>query len=390
MIQCLSVYTCEIDDQDKAFGDIHRQLAEGITLRENTVGIVMCHCEFVLSGTAQYICGKLPFDVLGVTTSSQAINGIAEKMVFTLFVMTADDVFFRAGVTESFSTEVYAATQKAYEKASLGMTEQPRLALVFPPLLLENAGDIYPNVWSELLNSTPVFGTIAIDDTVSFNSSETLFNDKSYKDAMPFVLCYGNITPRFMVTTLPDSNAMPYQGEVTKADGPYIHEINGMNAYTYFEERGLAKDGLPTDRFLFVPFMIDLIHRADYDGIPVMRVLTTFTPDGSAVFRGNVGEKSIFTLSKCTEEDVISSTTEAIASINSMDGINGMLSFSCIIRQMALATDTRRELFTFSNGIQSHIPFMAGYAGGEICPTSIKKEKAANRFHNYSLITLLV
>ncbi len=390
MIKCASVYTCEIDDPDKAYDEILSQIRQKLTLLGNTVGIVMCHCEFVLAGTAQHICEKLPFDVAGITTSSQAVNDSADEMAFTLFIMTADDVFFRAGVTESFSTEVYAATKAAYDKASAGMSELPKLALVFPPLILENAGDVYPNTWGEILSNTPVFGTIAIDDTVSFASSETIFNGKSYKDAMSFVLCYGNINPRFMVAALPENNIMPYQGEVTKADGPYIHEINGVNAYKYFEERGLAQDGLPTDRFLFVPFMIDLKNRKDYDGVPVLRVLATFTKDGSAVFRGNVDEKSIFTLSKCTEDDVVSSAMDTIAKVNESEQINGMLSFSCIIRRMSLAPDTLRELDSFKANTNADIPFMVGYAGGEICPTSVKGGNATNRFHNYSLITLVI
>jgi hypothetical protein len=48
------------------------------------------------------------------------------------------------------------------------------------------------------------------------------------------------------------------------------------------------------------------------------------------------------------------------------------------------------ELQTALSTIRPDIPFMIGYAGGEICPTSIKNGIPANRFHNYSLVALVV
>lgn len=388
MLKCASVYTYELDDHEVAYHEIKEQIAQKIMLMENSVGIIMCHPEFIYSGALKYICEKLPFDTVGVTTSSQAINGEAGELILTLFVMTADDVTFKTGQTQSLEDEVEGPTRAAYEKVSAGMNELPKLALVFPPLILKYAGDVYPNTWGSILSNTPVFGTIAIDDTVSFDSSETIYNGENSKTCMPFVLCYGNIHPRFLVGTLPEDNVLAYQGEVTKAQGPFVAEINNMNAYKYFEERGFASNGAPTDSFLFVPFMIDLKKRADYDGVPVMRVLTTFTEDGTAIFRGNVDQNSIFTLSKCTEEDVVSTAIDKIKEINAMAEVHGVLSFSCIIRRMVQGADSLREAEGFKN--QLEVPFMFGYAGGEICPTSVKNGSAANRFHNYSLVTLII
>lgn len=388
MIQCASVYTYEIDDPEVALSDIQSQLAEKLTLSDNTVGIIMCHPEYIYSDALKYIGEHLPFEIVGVTTASQAVNDAAGELLLTIFVMTADDVTFKTGITEPLTSEVDAPTRAAYEKASAGIEGTPRLVLAFPPLILENAGDVYPNVWSEILPNTPVFGTIAIDDTVAFDISETVYNGENSKTRMPFVLCYGNIHPRFLVGVLPEGNTMPYQGEITKSEGPFVSEINNINAYSYFENLGFANNGSPTDSFLFVPFMLDLKKRHDYDGIPVLRVLTTFTEDGTAIFRGNMDQNSIFTLSRCSEHDVISTAAEQIKRIDQMPDVHGLLIFSCIIRRMVLGSSTLAELNEAKNRL--HMPFMMGYAGGEICPTSIKDGVPSNRFHNYTFISLMI
>jgi hypothetical protein len=48
------------------------------------------------------------------------------------------------------------------------------------------------------------------------------------------------------------------------------------------------------------------------------------------------------------------------------------------------------ELETVGDSINPDIPYLIGYAGGEICPTSVRDGVPVNRFHNYSLIILIV
>lgn len=390
MLKCASVYTYEVDNPKVAFEQIKAQIEEKIIMQENTVGIIMCHTEFIETGVLNYICENLPFDLAGVTTASQAVNREFGEMMLTIFIITSDDVWFRTGVTTSLEEDIERPTKTAYDKATEGTEELPKLALVFPPLILKYAGDSYVNEWEKLIPNTPIFGTLAIDDTISFAGSETIYNGVNDKTAMSFVLCYGNLNPRFIVGTLPENNILPYQGEITSAEGPFVHEINNKNAYEYFEELGFANNGAPTDSFLFVPFMINLKKRNSYDGIPVLRVLTSFTEDGTAIFRGNVDEKSIFNLSSCVSEDVIETTIQNVEEIGRMRDVNGVLSFSCIIRRMVLGINPLLEMESFHHKMNQEIPFMMGYAGGEICPTSVRNGVPANRFHNYSLVTLII
>ena len=108
MLKCASVYTYEVDDQKTALSEIKDQLDEKIELKDNTIGVIMCHPEFISSGTMRFICSNLPFDTVGVTSAAQAVNGEAGELILTIFIITSDDVRFKAGVTDCLEKSVDA------------------------------------------------------------------------------------------------------------------------------------------------------------------------------------------------------------------------------------------------------------------------------------------
>ena len=391
MLKCASIYTCEIDDPEIALKEVKTQLDKKLALLDHTVGIVMCHPEFINSGVLRHISENLPFDIAGTTTSSQAVNGAAGELILTIFVMTSDDVWFMTGVTDAMDESIDVPVKAAFDKASAGVNESPRLALIFPPIIIKYAGDDYVNVWQKLIPNTPIYGTLAMDDTPDFTESETIYNGECFKTSMPFVLCYGNMTPRFIIGTFHEDKVMPYKGEVTKSKGPFVHEINNMNAAEYFESIGFIKNGVPVVKYLFVPFAIDQKKRADYDGTPVIRVIASFTDDGTAIFHGAVDEGSTFSILTCALDDVLSTTNRAVEQINGLADVNGVLLFSCIVRRvMTMSVNSMMELEAVRNTMNPGIPFMMGYAGGEICPTLIRDGVPTNRYHNYSLVILVI
>jgi len=388
MLKCASVFTCEVDDFDLALSEIKSQISDKLNLLDNTVGVIMCHTEFIESGMVKHICDSLPFDLAGVTTSSQAVNETAGDVILTIFIMTSDDVYFRAGITGSFEGDMFSPAKEAYDK--LGISENPKLVLVFPPLPDENAGDAYLQAWENTTPGIPVFGTFSTADTADFSGGKVIFNGEATDTCMSFIYCYGNINPGFIVGTFSEENAMPYRGEITKSKGVFVEEINNVKAYTYFEELGLAKDGEPNSIFTFVPFLIDQKNRRDYDGIPILRELVTFNEAGTAIFRGNIDEFSTFKMLHGTFEDVIKTAREKLEEAVSLPDINGILVFSCIARRMmVMQKDSLREL-NVAMELIGDIPFMMGYAGGEICPTSVNESIAVNRYHDYSLITMII
>ncbi|GHV34756.1 hypothetical protein FACS18949_11390 [Clostridia bacterium] len=388
MLKCASLYTREMDDTAAACGEILSQLGEKLTLQANTIGIVTCHSEFILSGALKAICDALPFDTVGMTTASLAASGVTDELILSVFVITSDDVSFKTGRTGGLRSDTLEKTRSAYE--SVKSDAAPALILAFAPLLQENPGDVYASVWGELLPQVPVFGSLAIDGSVDFTESRTLYNGEESDDGMAFALCYGNIHPRMFVTAQPEDGRVFAGGEVTKADGPFIREINGEPAYNFYEKTGLALDGLATRRVMLTPFVADLKTRADYDGVPVMRGFVGFTPEGGALMRGCVDEGSLFTIASYSADNVMDIASKRVELVNAQTEINGMLSFSCITSRITLGTEQRREMELYRDEINPEVPFCAAYSGGELCPTSVRDGKAINRFHNYTLITLIL
>ena len=391
MLKCASAYTYEIDVPEDAFEEIKSQLDEKVELLENTIGIVTCHPDFIGSGALKHICDNLPFDVVGATTPAQAVDGESGELVLTVFVMTSDDVYFKTGITGCLDGGVGEPIKTAVEEATAGVSEPPDLALVFPPLIFKYSGDSYAEELKKFIPNTPIFGPIAIDDTLTNESSATIYKGENYRTAMPFVLCYGNINPRFIVGTFPDDKVMPYKGEITKSSGSFVSEINNINAYKYFESIGFIENGVLADTFHLVPFAVDQIKRTDYDGIPVIRGIALFSEDGTAVFRGDVDEGSVFSILTFEADDVLSTTQKTIEQINALPDVNGVLLFTCTGRRMmTMSINPLIELETARDRINPDIPFMMCYAGGEICPTLMKDGVPTNRFHNYSIIILVI
>ena len=394
MLNCASVYTYEIDQHSEALNEIKMQLDNKMKLLDNTIGIVMCHPEFINSGTLRYICDNLPFDVVGVTTASQAVNDETGEMILTIFVMTSDDVRFKTGVALNLDKGIDESVKAAYDHIAGSDTETPGLALVFPQIIQNYAGDDYIKALQQYIPDTPMFGTLAMDDTPTFEESETIYKGENSNTSMPFVFCYGNINPRFIIGTIPEEKVMHYTGEITKSTGPLVHEINGLNTYKYFESIGFESNGTSSVNYLFLPFSIDQKKRSDYDGVPVIRVLSAFTDEGTAIFHGNVDEGSTFNLLKCESDDVLATASNGVTKINEMTDVNGVLLFSCIVRRIVTMSvggaEANEEFKTVKNELRPDIEFMMGCAGGEICPTLSKDGKLTNRYHNYSLVILVV
>jgi len=258
---------------------------------------------------------------------------------------------------------------------------------------MENVGDIYVKSCQKIIPDTPLFGAVAIDDTFFFKDSETICNGENYKTAMAFVLCYGNITPRFLLGMPSEDRCMPYKGEITKSNGPLVYEINNISAYRYFEGIGIARNGiLAENATAFLPFLIEPKKRTAVDNTPVMRSLESFTEDGTAVFYGNIEEGSTFTILLCDADDALSTARQKTEQINAMSDVNGVLLFSCINKRIISISDNPLiELEAVKDMIKSDIPFMMAYAGGEFSPVlSRDGASVVSKFHEFSLVVLVV
>lgn len=393
MIKSTTLFTYELDDPVVALEDIKTQLNEKIKLEKNSVGILMCDPEFVESGVYQHLCDELPFPMAGATTMAQAVNDNGGILMLTIMVLTSDDAFFETGMTEKIEAggdNTLEEISKAYNDTSSKLPEDPKLAIIFPPLIAENAGDQYIECFEEMCPNMPVFGSIAIDDTVEYETCYTLRDGHASRDCLSFLLMSGNVSPRFVVAAIGDNNALPYAGEITKSEGHIVHEINDQGAYSYFEGIGMAKDGKLDEGLQFVPFLLDFKKRADYDGIPVVRAMVYFDENGYGICRGYMYENSVFTLTNPTDEDILETSIDLVEKVNALSDKNATLIFSCMVRRMKFGGEPMREIDMLLEKIDKDTPFMMAYAGGEICPTSFDGTNVTNRFHNYSMIACIL
>ncbi|MDR3160269.1 MAG: hypothetical protein LBU28_01485, partial [Spirochaetaceae bacterium] len=127
MIRTFTVFTENIDDPDMAAAEIRDQIQKGPGFLKNTVGIIACHYEFVLSGAAQAVCSGLPFEVVGTISSVQAINEAQGTLLLTILVLTSDEVDFKTVCTDSLKEDPERVIAEAYTRTAGG--EPP--ALIF-------------------------------------------------------------------------------------------------------------------------------------------------------------------------------------------------------------------------------------------------------------------
>ncbi len=392
MIKALTVFTYEVDDPALALREIKTQIAQNLTLLRNTAGILMCDPEFIESGVYSAICSGLGFPLAGATTMSQAVNGETGVMMLTIMILTSDDVFFSTGHSAPIrcDEDVQAALAPAYARATAELPDAPKLIFAFPPLLADNAGDSYVEAFEALCPGTPVFGTLAVDDTLTYENSRTLCNGENFADNAAFILVCGNIRPRFLAATPGYRSALPYAGEITKSQGHIVEEINDILCAEYFERIGYAKNGVLDAGVQFVPFVLDCKKREDYDGVPIVRAMIFFDAKGRGVCRGHMFQGSVFTLTNPTRDDIFESSTELLAKIAALSDIQAVVLFSCMVRRMAFGAFPLTEAEMPAAHLPAATPFLLAYSGGEICPTTYSQNKLTNRFHNYSLVACIL
>jgi len=385
MIRTLTAYTTELDDEESAIEQIISRLGSMDSLQKNTIGIMACHYEFVLSGIYKAVCEALPFEVVGTISSAQSVPGESGSLLMTLTVMTSDDVEFIGTVTPSLMSEPGRVVADSYKAAC--RAEKPALVLMFAPFILQNCGDDYVNVITEVSDGAPCFGTLAVDDTLDFSNCFMLSNGEHYRDRMAMILIYGDIHPRFFVANISKSRILEKNAVVTKSAGAVLMEVNGRPVIDFFKNLGLVQASETQYALSNLPFLLDY-----NDGTPmVSKIFVTLTPEKYAICAGAMPQGSTLYMTVADKGDVLHTTGETIDIIlKDIDRSSVLLVYSCISRNMTLGAEQFKEMELISQKIGKKLLFMTANSGGEICPTQISEGKAINRFHNNAFIACLI
>ena len=383
MIKTSKAFTYELDNADVAVSEIVSQLKLDSSLCRNTIGILLCHTEFVISGVARAVSSALPFDVVGVSTTGQATPDDENVFALSVTVLTSDTVRFSAAHSSSVSDSLEEPLAGAYNAAFAAAGRRPELMLAFAPMLLNYAGDQYVEVLDRISGGVPVFGTLSMEDRYPYENCYTIFNDLCEQNTAVLVLVSGDISPKFFASTSANQRALTRGAVITKSRGNLIIEINGCPLIQYLEEMGLAVNGQIKPGLIYIMFLLDY-----NDGTPPAgKVLITINEDGHGVCGGYMPEGCHLFVTSMSREEVLETAGNVIDCIlKSYDeSVDVLIAFSCSTRYLSLGGDNNAEYRAVERAIGGKVPSIIALSGGEICPYVASDGTIRNRFHNHTL-----
>jgi len=380
MIKSYAAFTNEIDDVDLAVSEILSQLEPEKNCLKSTVAVVTCYHEFATNGFIAELYRKLGFPIIGTTTTAISTNRGFGQLDFSILMITSDDTVFTAACSPSLADGLDEPFKLMYQNALEGHSETPKLLISAAPLMLNYAGDDFVYAMDRVSGGIPNFGTLAIDNTSDYADSYVVFNDKVERDVYGIIAASGNIRPKFLYASFSPKYILAQTATITKAEGNLLKEVDGFPIIKYMENMGLAENGKVSDILHSIPFILDYAG----EGIPVSRVLLSWSEDGFGICGGLMPERTKFSLGTWDKSDVLGTTVRTIESILKNEGVSTLLLYSCLARSYALGTDILSETEIVNNTVSDKVPYIFGYSGGEICP--VKDTENANSFHNNTVI----
>ena len=380
MIKSYSAFTSEIDDVELAVSEILAQLEPEKNCLKSTVAVATCYHEFATNGIVAELYKKLGFPIIGTTSTAIATNSGYGQLDFSILMITSDDVTFTAACSPPITDGLEKPFTEMYQCALKGHIETPKLIISAAPLMLGYAGDNYVEVLSRVSGGIPNFGTLAIDNTSEYLDSYVMFNDKVARDIYGIIVASGNIHPKFLYASFSPEYILTQKATITKAEGNLLKEIDGLPTITYMEKMGLAENGKVSDILHSIPFILDYAG----EGIPVSRVLLSWSENGDGICGGLMPEGTQFSLGTWDKADVLDTTVRTIENMMKDDSLSTLIVYSCLARSYSLGVDILSETEKVNETIAERIPYIFSYAGGEICP--VKDVADSNSFHNNTVI----
>lgn len=385
-MKMLNAWTLEIDDPQIAVTEILEQLDMENRLLKNSAGFITCSYDYVETGVVEAICSALPFEVVGCTTLTNAVNDEAGLMLLCLTVLTADDCDFSTALTPPLTGDLNAAVSKTYDDALDKIKTKPGLVLAFLPMMGAVGGELILDALDKAAEGAPVFGTIACDsDTAHYSNSFTIHNGQCARESMSLLLISGNINPRFVVTSTSEQNLQKQPAFITSSEGSTLKEVNGVSAMDYFSSIGLIQSS-GIEAMSSVPFVVNY-----NDGTqPVARAIYSLNEDGSAVCGGLMPEGGTLYIGLMDVADILLTAETSLTKLLANEGANGIITFPCLGRNMVLGMDPLAEIDVVQKILGNSLPWHLAYSGGEVCPVYGDDGRTVNRFHNFTFVACAV
>jgi hypothetical protein len=378
MIKTLIAHTAEMDDPGSAVSEILKQLKMEKNLLRNSVGIMACYIDFMKNGIVRAICEHMPFDVVGINTLGSAVSESGGQLLLSLAVLTSDDVFFSAGISDPLDRGYEKSLADLYNNAAVKLPDRPALMLTFAPLFHEVSQDHLVRCFSELSGNVPVFGVVAADYGVFFENPLVLFNGETYDTSLGMVLLSGSITPRFTFSGISEKRVMQRKAVATLAEDNLLKEINEVPALQYLESLGFVKNG-KFEGGSTIPLVVDY-----NDGTPPsLRTIVSITPEGYLLLAGGIAKNCAFGVGVIDFDYIVETAEELASEVRDCDFL---LIGSCIARNFVLEWNNLAEIDCIRSRLAA-TPFLFIYSSGEFCPVKTENGRLVNRFHNLTLVS---
>jgi len=376
MVEMYTARTSEIDEIEEALNEIKSQI-DLSSLKKNSGGLIFCHIDFIESGVVAAICEELPFDVIGMTTLAGADNHGYGLYDLTLTILTSDEVSFKAEMTETIDSENYKAEiDKTYNNLRSKTDCDPSMIFTFMPHMKDVSGYEVVEAMDISCKGIPMWGAITNSVNFNYETVQTICNGKNLAAGIAMMFVNGPIEPKFIVSSIPQSNISNDRVIITKSKGSILYEVNDQPILEYLNKIGLV---ITKENITTAPVMVY------YDKEPVALGFYTLFEDGSILTGGSMPEGTAFSVGSIDSPGIFKSLEDGVTEILNIKDRHTTLLLPCITRYIMLSPDQESELRLIGEKLgETGKPFAMGYSGGEISPMLDKDGKFHNRFHNYT------
>jgi hypothetical protein len=386
MIKLLTAYTRELDNPEKAAGEIQEGLNLAREQLTHSAAMICCHTEFIEAGVMKAVCAALPFPAVGCSSQYFALPGAADEILLTVTVLTSDDVEFTVGVSGPLDIEnMDARIQELYRETAAAFAGKPSLILAFLPMLELDAAGMCAAL-DRACEGIPVFGTCAMDVDILIRDPQTIYNGAAYRDRMALLLFHGPVQARFFSALFPEKSVIPQDAVITGAEGIQITSINNRSALSFLEDLGIVREGM-VNFFSTLPLLIDY-HNGK---APEVVVISGVGPERTLICNRNVQTGGILSIGTVSADYILKSAQSMIEAVKrEKDGAwEGLFIFSCFSRAVGLGGNPMAEIELIQKELGDSVPYLLFYSGGELCPRYVKSGETVNQFHQYALIACL-
>jgi hypothetical protein len=372
-------------DAALAIEEILQQCKAGLDGAVPTGGLLFAAIDFDHQTLLCEIMRAFPgIALIGCTTDGEISSelGFREDSA-TLIVFASDTIDITAGVGRGVSTDAAGACRAAVEAAQAQTDKPGRLCIATPEGITADGHLITATLQHAVGRDIPLFGALAGDQwrlkgTKQFHGTDVL------TDSVPILLLSGDFQFSYGVAT--GWRQVGEVGQVTRAVGSVVHEIDGRPAVEFYRQY-LGPGTKPTAE---VPLAILNPDNASQYLRASWGVVDEAT--GAVTFLATVPEGARVRVTLANRDEILTGCGESLAIAKSNlppdARLGAALFFSCAARKLLLGTRTQEEIKLIRNTLGDDVPACGFYGYGEISPNV--GDPTGTKYHNESFVTLLI